>query len=543
MINDLFFEEEKSNNKPKKKINKNLINNEASKAIINSSRKNSEADEQDYLKDFLEHSKGAIFIKGNEAKNNKSIKKKKVIKKIIKKNNDFYIINNKPNIKSKSNEEKINEIIQNYEVKEKEKEKGKEEKEEKVIKEEEILIKIKNKNHKLSKKQKENPIIKRKEGKKENINLYKNSEEINSQKIAKIPNKIISNKNKQINKNNIQEEEKINENIYKNEIIDNEEVKFEYKNSNNKNKNYKEKIEKFNYEENLMIFSKYYNLIQENFINDIKNILKIIIIFKKIKEYQSNCVTKISNIYRGYLLRHKLKLDYLTAKILQIREKFAIKINSYCKIYLNRIKIKKLIEFSKTHYMIYSSLINNKILYLNEKGTENKLYFEYSSLLKCFVFFINRKEKANFKIVEGFFYNENNNKLIDPFYEINKKGENIINFYKIFKNSDSAKEKNSRIMNRYIKLHRPVKRERIDDYEERKKKAHDNHNLNRSNSFCSKKLEQKDGKMSRSKSFMKLKTQKTKGILKPSKSYMNLRCEEKKIHFGNARIKKYHAKK
>ena len=39
---------------------------------------------------------------------------------------------------------------------------------------------------------------------------------------------------------------------------------------------------------------------------------------------------------------------------------------------------------------------------------------------------------------------------------------------------------------------------------------------------------------------MKLKPKKTKGILKPSKSYINLRCEEKKIHFGSARIKKYH---
>ena len=30
-------------------------------------------------------------------------------------------------------------------------------------------------------------------------------------------------------------------------------------------------------------------------------------------------------------------------------------------------------------------------------------------------------------------------------------------------------------MNRYIKLLRPVKRERIDDYEERKKKVYDYH--------------------------------------------------------------------
>ena len=327
----------------------------------------------------------------------------------------------------------------------------------------------------------------------------------------------------------------INDEIYISEIIeDDKEVQIEYINSKNKtnNKKLKKQLEKFNYEHNLIIVSKFYNLIQKNFINEIKNILKIIIIFKKIKEYQlyqSNCVTKISKIYRGYLCRQKLKLDYLTAKILQLREKSALKLNSYCQKFLNRIKIKKLIQTKKTHYIIYSTLINNKILYFNENGTENKLYFEFSPLIKSFILFIDRKEKSNYKIIEGNFYNEKNKKLIDPFYETNKKGENIINFTKIFKNADSTKEKNDRIMNRYIKLHKPVKRERIDDYEERKKKAYDDHNLNRINSsLCSKKLGQKAGEMSRSKSFMKLKTKKSKGILKPSKSYMNLRSEEKK---------------
>ena len=535
MIND---EEEKNNNKPRKKINKNLLSNEAPQKTINSSRKNSEADDPDYLRDFLEHSKGAVFITGNEPKNNnKSIKNKKV-KKIIKKKivkfDNYSIINNNnsnPIIKSKTNEEEKNESIQNYEVKEKNKE-------EKVIKEDETFVKIINGNHKLEKqKQKENPRIKSKEGKKENIN--NNTKKILNKKLNEIPNKMALIKEKY----NIS-----SENGYESELLEkNKELKSEYINSNNKNKkintNLKDQLEKINYERNLIIFSKFYNFIQKNFINEIMNLLKIFVIFKKIKEYQNNSVTKISKIYKGYLYRQKFKLDYLTAKILQIREKFALKINSYCKMYLNRIKIKKLIQESKTHYIIYSSLINNKNLYFrykNENGEKNRLYFEYSPIIKSFILLIDRKEKSKFKVIEGNFFNENNNKLIDPYYETNKKGENIINFTNFFKKADSAKERNDRIINRYIKLHRPVKRERIDDYEERKKKAHDNQKLIRSNSLSSQNIELKTGEMPRSKSFMKLKTKKAKGILKPSKSFLNLRCEEKKIHFGNARIKKYH---
>ena len=538
-----IFEEEKNNNKSRKKINKNLLKSEPPKKEINSSRKNSEADDPDYLKDFLEHSKGAVFITGNEA-NNKPIKKKKIVKKIIKKKitklNDSYIINNNHSnhiIKSKK---------QNYELKEKEKEIK--EKEAKFIEENGMITKMINNNHNLEKeKKKENPIIKSKQGKKENININNNIKEINNKKINEISNKIII----LSNKNDNQEEEKYNilsENTYESEIIDNnKEIKTQYINSKNKNKKInrilKDQLKKFNHEQNLMAFSKFCNLIQKNFINEIKNILKIIIIFKKVRKYQSNCVTKITKIYRGYLCRQKLKLDFLTAKILQIREKFALKINSYCKMHLNRIKIKKLIQAAKTHYIIYSSLVDNKTLYFKykkENGEINKLYFEYSPIINSFILFINRNEKSSYKIIEGNFYNENNNKLIDSYYETNKKGENIINFTKIFKNADSAKEKNDRIKNRYIRLHKPVKRERIDDYEERKKKAHDNHILKRSNSLRSTKLGQKTDELPRSKSFMKLKSKKSKGILKPSKSFLNLRCEEKKIHFGNARIKKYH---
>ena len=85
----------------------------------------------------------------------------------------------------------------------------------------------------------------------------------------------------------------------------------------------------------------------------------------------------------------------------------------------------------------------------SENGEGNKLHFEYSPLIKSFILFIARKEKSKHKITEGNFYIEKNKKLIDPFYETNKKKENIINFTKIFKNGDSTIEKNDRIMNIY----------------------------------------------------------------------------------------------
>ena len=121
-------------------------------------------------------------------------------------------------------------------------------------------------------------------------------------------------------------------------------------------------------------------------------------------------------------------------------------------------------------------------------------------------------------------------------------------YYKIFKNFKLSllfKRKNNKILYKYIKINRAIRRERIDDYEERKRKVQeDDISLERSHSFFAKKVvTREERELSRSKSFMKLKTRKSKGILKPSKSYMNLRCEEKKIHFGNARIKKYHNSK
>ena len=573
-MNDIF-EEEKSN-KPRKKIKKDLSKSEAFGKKITSIRKNSEVDDPDYLNDFLQHSRGAVFIKGNETKNNEPvIKKKKIIKKIIKKkklskSDNFKIISN--NLFDINEEE-----IKQREKKEKE-EKERKEKEEKENQKKKMLIKIINKKQKL---ENENNFY---EGKTNNkisnySNIDKNKEKYNNKTANKSINSSSENDNENNNDNSNKKEyteddseieEKTNNKkrisissvsndvVSQNENIDNnnsdiyeekeekrEEEKFAYikpKNKKNKN-NLKEQLEKFEYEQRLIINSKFLVLIFKKIFNDIKNVLKIFIIYQKIKEYQKKSATKISSIFRAYSISNKIKLDFITSQILQTRKQNALKISSYYKRFLNRLETKKLLQKSKNNYIIHSSLISNKILYFkykNQNGFEDNLYFEYSPLLKSFILFINKGEKANRIVIEGNFYNENYNKLTDPLYEINQKGQNVINFQKIFKKADSIKEKYDRISNRYVKLHRPAKRERIDDYEERKRKAADDNNLKRSNSINSKKLGGKVVEMSRSKSFMKLKPKKTKGILKPSKSYINLRCEEKKIHFGSARIKKYH---
>ena len=573
-MNDIF-EEEKSN-KPRKKIKKDLSKSEAFGKKITSIRKNSEVDDPDYLNDFLQHSRGAVFIKGNETKNNEPvIKKKKIIKKIIKKkklskSDNFKIISN--NLFDINEEE-----IKQREKKEKE-EKERKEKEEKENQKKKMLIKIINKKQKL---ENENNFY---EGKTNNkisnySNIDKNKEKYNNKTANKSINSSSENDNENNNDNSnkkeyteddseIEEKKKkkkrisissvSNDVVSQNENIDNnnsdiyeekeekrEEEKFAYikpKNKKNKN-NLKEQLEKFEYEQRLIINSKFLVLIFKKIFNDIKNVLKIFIIYQKIKEYQKKSATKISSIFRAYSISNKIKLDFITSQILQTRKQNALKISSYYKRFLNRLETKKLLQKSKNNYIIHSSLISNKILYFkykNQNGFEDNLYFEYSPLLKSFILFINKGEKANRIVIEGNFYNENYNKLTDPLYEINQKGQNVINFQKIFKKADSIKEKYDRISNRYVKLHRPAKRERIDDYEERKRKAADDNNLKRSNSINSKKLGGKVVEMSRSKSFMKLKPKKTKGILKPSKSYINLRCEEKKIHFGSARIKKYH---
>ena len=373
-----------------------------------------------------------------------------------------------------------------------------------------------------------------------------------------------------INNSNEESEEESEEEIEKEEIEkedsgleeaeENEEGKIEYKNesksiiNNNRIKiNLNESLNKYIKGGNLMSIEKYtqFNkLIQKKLINEINNILKSLYIFLKIKNYKVNSIIKIESTYRGFILRQKFKLDYLTSKILNLREEYASKISSYYRMLLSRRQTKKLLQKTADHYIIYSSLINNNQLYFKYKyqnGSDDNLYFEFCPILKCFILFIDKREKMNKKILEGCFYNENYNALIDPLYEKNSKGENVINFPKIFQKEDLADEAKEIIISRYIKLHRPIRRrrERIDDYEERKRKMleeehHSSIRLSSSQTLKYRRIGDKVKKISRSKSFMKLKGF-MKSILKPSKSYINLKCEsKKKIHFGSAKIKRYH---
>ena len=375
------------------------------------------------------------------------------------------------------------------------------------------------------------------------LSINNSSEESEEESEKEIEKEEIENEDSELEVEEESEEEKIEHKKKTKSIINNNQIKI----------NLNEALNKYVKEKSLISIEKYTqfnHLVQRKLINEINNILKSLYIFLKIKNYKVDLIIKIESTYRGFILRQKFKLDYLTSKILNLREEYASKISSYYRMLLSRRQTKKLLQKTADHYIIYSSLINNNQLYFKYKyqnGSDDNLYFEFCPILKCFILFIDKREKMNKKIVEGYFYNENYNALIDPLYEQNSKGENVINFPKIFQKEDLADEAKEIIISRYIKLHRPIKRrrERIDDYEERKRtmfeeEHHSSIRLSSSQTIKFRKIGDKVKKISRSKSFMKLKGC-MKSILKPSKSYINLKCEsKKKIHFGSAKIKRYH---
>ena len=340
-------------------------------------------------------------------------------------------------------------------------------------------------------------------------------------------------KNKEEKKDiNDKKEQKENKNISLEEKIKSVEIKDKKEESNTQTSDTKGKSD---------IFDKFNSLVNSKVIFNLSNILKIIYFFKKVKECQNKSSTKISSIFRGYLIRKNFKLNYLTLKILDFRDKCCSKIIAHFKGYLIRKISKPIIQKKEDNYIIYSTLSDNKMLYFKSKfmgGLEDNIYFEYCKLLHCFIHLINRKERSlSKKKIEGYFYNEKYKKLTDSMYEKNQKGENVINIPQILKKNNENIDKYDKIINEYMKSLRPVvrKRENLLEYEERKKKALDDDIISRHKNF------EKVNKMSRSKSFMRLKgVVKAKGILKPSKSYINLRSEEKKIQFGKARIKGYH---
>jgi hypothetical protein len=394
-----------------------------------------------------------------------------------------------------------------------------------------------------------NRIIKKKKIRKENNIKYIKTENEEKNEIDKMENKKIK-ITKKINKNIIKNETNhINYNdIKKTKIIkslnDSEgndiEINKENKYNNKEKSKLKVQLMKFDYEQKLSILKKYFYLYKCIFLHKIKQALKSIYILIKTKNCMNLSINKIANHYQGYLFRNKIKFNYVISKILDLRKQKAQKISSKIKAFLIRKEAKKLLMKAENNYIIYSSLNidkNDKLYfrYMHKSGKAENFYFEYSPLLKCFIYFLNKNNDKYLKIVEGNFYNSKANILIDKSFEVNCKGKNIINIQSIVKNADIINERNDRIINRYLRLHRPVKRTTIDEYEESKKKSKDDSILKNK----SKKLV-KLRNTSRCKSFMKIKVEsKTKSILKPSRSYVNLRCGDKKIQFGKAKIRKY----
>ena len=394
-----------------------------------------------------------------------------------------------------------------------------------------------------------NRIIKKKKIRKGNNIKYIKTENEEKNEIDKIENKKIK-ISKKINKNIIKNETNhINYNdIKKTKIIeslnDSEgndiEINKENKYNNKEKSKLKVQLMKFDYEQKLSILNKYFYLYKCMFLHKIKQALKSIYILIKTKNCMNLSINKIANHYQGYLFRNKIKFNYVISKILDLRKQKAQKISSKIKAFLIRKEAKKLLMKAENNYIIYSSLNidkNDKLYfrYMHKSGKAENFYFEYSPLLKCFIYFLNKNNDKYLKIVEGNFYNSKANILIDKSFEVNFKGKNIINIQSIVKNADIINERNDRIINRYLRLHRTVKRTTIDEYEESKKKSKDDSILKNK----SKKLV-KLRNTSRCKSFMKIKVEsKTKSILKPSRSYVNLRCGDKKIQFGKAKIRKY----
>ena len=444
-------------------------------------------EDYNYLDDFLQISSRAVFINENKTIPQKKKKVKKLIKKKMKKNDN----------------NKNNELIK-----------------------EEIKFK-KNDNIKINQK--------------ENILFNKFNEKINKIQISNKEENIKLNNNESIKVNDKKKE--INEKSDKIKKKKENKKNEEYKNNDDNNNKITKEEEGKGLEKEKIIYEKYIHFAKLKLLLELKNHLKLIYFFLKLKNNFISCANKICANFLGYFIRENFKLNFMTKKIINYRDFVASKIIAYYKGYSIRKLSKKIIKKKEDCYIIYSSLSNNKMLYFKIRymsGLEDNMYFEFCKLLKCFIYYISRKEKTlSKKILEGFFYNEKYKKLVDEMYEKNSKGENIINFPKILEQNDLNVEKYDKIINEYIKAHRPVKNKRVNiiDYEEKKKKALDDDIL------MSNKRLIKLSKMNRSKSMMRLKEVKNKGILKPSKSYISLRTGDKKIQFGKAKIKGYHVQK
>ena len=378
-------------------------------------------------------------------------------------------------------------------------------------------------NEKKSKKRKKKAKSKKKE--KSKLELDNKKEEDNDE-LNTIGN-LILNKRKCKEKENKENEKK---------------VKF----TKDKKRNIDNYIKKIFNNEKLSIFDKFSVFISVQILKKITRMFKIIYLYIKIRQYQNNSCSKISALYKAYLFRKQFKIDYLILKIINIRNNNAAKIIAHMKGFIIRKNIKKILEKKEDNYIIYSTLAKNRMLYFKIKydnNFEDNIYFEFCKVLNCFVFYLSQKEKnLSKKKISGFFYNERYHKLTDDLYEKNQKGENVINFPKIIKKNNKNIDNYDKIINEFMKNNRYKKRKiyDLDEYEENKRKAMDDDMIqNKKSAFGN--LD----KITRSKSYMRLKgnVKKYKSILKPSKSYINLKSEERKIQFGQAKVKGYYLNK
>ena len=477
-----------------KKVNKIKKSDLSQSVVINpkSHLEMSNADISDYIDDFLAESTNVTLL--SDIKSPKKKKVKRIIKKKVKKS-QLNTINQIKNIANKNESEK------NEKVKE---------------------IKNIESNKNDSKKNEKEKEIKNVESNKNENKIIDKTSNNNDNTLFKVLNEAINNTS-----------------IIKSEETNNKKTEIEKDNGGNSEKKGKKEPIK-NKEIDIEAIIYFNSLIKKITILDLKDLLKLIYLFIQIQKKAKNACTKIVAVYKGYSVRKVFKLNYLTKKLLMYRDLCTSKIIAHYKGYKIRKLAKPILVKKEDNYVIYSSLYNNKILYFKISfilGVENNIYFINCKLLNCFIYYINKKESnLSQATLEGYFWNEKYKKLTDDFYPKNKDGENILDFPKILKKHDNNIDNFDKIINEYMKEHRYVKRKRenILEYEERKKKALDDGTLLRHKKF------EKLSKMGRSKSFMRLKKVVTKSILKPSKSFVSLRSDDKKIHFGMAKIKKYH---
>ena len=295
-------------------------------------------DMQDYIDDLLQISPDAIIINGTSNETVKKKKIKKIIKKKISKNKSAEINKEETETSNKENESsKDNNITSNSTLID--------------MHSDEIFHKNSNPEENFEKND-EIDIID--EDSLEDDNFEKIEEKENDSKI---------------NKSTVKENKGIKKHIVK-------------------------KTDKYNYD--FHTIEKYQCLIKSKLLFEFKNILKEIFLFQKLKKHFILISDKISSIYKGYLLRKNIEVNYLVQRVLECRNECASKIIAYYKGYYIRKLAKTILQKKENNYIIYSSLSNNKKLYFKISyisGLGENVYFEFCKLLKCFITYVSRKDR------------------------------------------------------------------------------------------------------------------------------------------------------